>query len=142
MKTEHKILVSSVQFSSVAQWCPTLCNPMDYSMPGFHVHHQLLELTQTHVHRVGDAIQTSQSLSFPISCLQSFPTSGSFPRSQFFVSGCQSIGASASVLPINIQGCFPLGFTGLLSLKFKGLSRVFSNTIGQKHQFFGAQLPL
>ena len=75
------------------------------------------------------------------SCLQSFPASGSFPVSQFFTSGDQSIGASASasVLPMNIQDWFPLGLTGLMSLQSKGLSRVFSNTIVQKHQFFGAQ---
>ena len=78
------------------------------------------------------------------SSLQSFPTSGSFPRSQFFASGGQSIGASAlaSVLPVNIQGGFPLGLTDLISLQSKGLSRVFSNTTVQKHQFFGTQLSL
>ena len=73
------------------------------------------------------------------SCLQSFPASGSFPRSQFFVSGGQSIGVSASVLPMNTQDWFPLGRTGWISLQSKGLSRVFSNTTVQKHQFFGAQ---
>ena len=78
------------------------------------------------------------------SCLQSFPASGSFPRSQFFASGGQSIGASASasLLPMNIQDRFPVGWTGLLSLQSKGLSRVFSNTIVQKHQIFGTQLSL
>ena len=78
------------------------------------------------------------------SCLQSFPASGSFPMSQFFTSGCQSIGASASasVLPMNIQDWFPLGLAGWISLQSKGLSRVFSNTTVQKHQFFGAQLSL
>ena len=74
------------------------------------------------------------------SCLQSFPASGSFPMSPFFASGGQSIGALASVLPMNIQGWCPLGLTALISLKFKGLSRVFSTTTVQKHQFFGAQL--
>ena len=75
------------------------------------------------------------------SCLQSFPASGFFPMSQFFTSGGQSVGisASASVLPMNIQGWFPLGLTGLISLQFKGLSRVFANTTVQKHQFFSAQ---
>ena len=68
------------------------------------------------------------------SCLQSFPASGSFPMSQFFTSGGQSFGASASVLPVNIQGWFPLGLTGLISLLSKGLSRVFSSTTIQKHQ--------
>ena len=73
-----------------------------------------------------------------------FPASGSFPRNQFFVSGGQSIGASASasVLPINTQDWFPLGLTGLISLQSKGLSRVFSNITIQKHQLFGTQLSL
>ena len=74
------------------------------------------------------------------SCLQSFPASRSFPMRQFFTSGGQSIGASALVLPMNIQGWFPLGLTDLILL-FKGLSRVFSNITVQKHQFFGAQPP-
>ena len=76
--------------------------------------------------------------------LQSFPASGSFSLSQFFTSGGQSIGASASasVFPVNIQGRFPLGLTGLISLLSKGLSRIFSSTTVQKHQFFGAQPPL
>ena len=72
------------------------------------------------------------------SCPQSFPASGSFPLSRLFSSGDQSIGASASVLPVNIQGWFPLGWTGLISLLSKGLSTIFSSTI-QKHQFFGVQ---
>ena len=78
----------------------------------------------------------------PFSRLQSFTASGSFPVSQFFASGGQSIGASvsASVLPMNIQYWFPLALTGLISLLCKGLSRVFSNTTVQKHQFFGAEL--
>ena len=78
------------------------------------------------------------------SSLQSFPASGSFPMSQFFASGGQSIGASASasVLPKNIQGWFLLGLTGLISLLSKRLSRVFSNTTIWKHQFFGTQLSL
>ena len=77
----------------------------------------------------------------PFSRLQSFPASGSFQMSQFFTSGSQSIGvsASASVLPMNIQDWFPLGLTSWISLKFKRLSRVFSNTTVQNHQFFGAQ---
>ena len=75
------------------------------------------------------------------SCLQSFPTSWSFPMSQFFASDSQNIGisASASVLPVNTQHWFPLGWTEWISLQSKGLSRVFSNTTVQKHQFFGAQ---
>ena len=78
------------------------------------------------------------------SCLQPFPASRSFPVSQFFTSGGQNIGvsASASVLPMNIQDCFPLGWTGWITLQSKGLSRVFSNTTVQKHQFLSAQLSL
>ena len=77
-------------------------------------------------------------------CLQSFLASGSFPMSQFFTSGGQSIGASAStsVFPVNTQDWTPLGWTGWISLQSKGLSRVFSNTTVQKHQFLGAQLSL
>ena len=90
-----KIIVIIVQFSSVSQSCLTLCNPMNRSTPGLPVHHQLLELAQTHVHRVSDAIQPSSVLPFS-SCPQSFPASGTFPVSQLFMSGGQSIGASAS----------------------------------------------
>ena len=134
----------SVQFSSVAQSCPTLCDPMNRSTPGLHVHHQLPEFTQTHVIWVGDAIQPSHPLLSP------FPPAPSpsqrqslFPVSQLFAWGGQSIGVSAStVLPMNIQDWFPLGWTGWISLQFKGLSRVFSNTTVQKHQFFGTQLSL
>ena len=82
---------------------------------------------------------TISSSVVPVSSrLQSFPASGSFPVSQFFPSGGQSIGVSvsASVLPMNIQDWFPLGWTGWISLQYQGLSRVFSNTTVQKHQFF------
>ena len=118
---------------SVTQPCPTLCNPTDCSMPGCPLHYQLLELARTHVHWVGDALQLSSSvIPFVVpffSCLQSFPASGSFPMSQFFASNGQAdASASASVLPMNIQDWFPLGWTGLISLLSKGLSRVFSNT--------------
>ena len=116
---------------SVAQLCLTLCDPMDYSMPGFSVLQYLPELAQTHDHWVSDAIQPSHPLSSPSSsCFQSFPASGSFLMSQLFASGGQSIGASASasLLPVNIQDWFSLGLTGWISLKSKGLSTVFSNT--------------
>ena len=83
-----------LQFISVAQSYPTLCNPTDCSMSGLPVHHQLPELTQTHVHGVGDAVQPSHSLVPFSSCLQSFPASGSFPMSQFFASGGHSIRVS------------------------------------------------
>ena len=135
----------SAQFSSVAQLCLTPYDPMDCSMPGFPVHHQLPEFTQTHVHRVGDADGSISSSVVPSSfCPQSFPASGSFQISQFFASGGQSIGVSvsASVLPMNIQGWFPLGWTGWISLQSKGLSRVFSNTIVcqfQKNQTVGSR---
>ena len=131
------------QFSSVAQSCPTLYNPMDCSMPGLPIHCQLPEFTQTHVHWVGDAIRPSHPLSSP-SPPSIFPRSGSFQMSQFFASGSWSIGvsASASFLPMNIQDWFPLGLTGLISLQSKGLSRVFSNITVQKHQFLGTQLSL
>ena len=89
-------------------------------------------------------LPTISSSVIPFSHLQSFPASGSFSMSQFFASGGQSIGvsASASVLPMKIQDWFPLGWTGWLSLQSKGLSRVFFNTTVQKHQFFCAQLSL
>ena len=126
----------SVQFSSVSQSCLTVCDPMDCSMPGLPVHHQLLEFTQTLVHWVGDAIQPSHPLSSP-----SPPTFSLSHHQGFFKCG-QSVGvsASASVLPMNTQNCSPLRWTGWISLQSKGLSRVFSNTTVQKHQFFGAQL--
>ena len=125
----------SCQFSSVTQSRPTLCNLMDCSTPGFPVHHQLPELTQTHVHRVCD---TSKDLILfcPLLLLPSiFPSIRVFSMSQFFTSGGQSIRAStsASVLPMNIQGCLPLGLSGLMLSK--ELSRVFSSTTVQKHQF-------
>ena len=125
--------------------CPTLCNPMDCSTPGFLAHHHLLELVQTHVYRVCDAIQPSHPLSSPSPpTFNLFPASGSFLMSQFFASGGQNIGVSASttVLPMSIQDWFPLGWTGWISLTSMWLSRVFSNTTVQKHQLFGAQLSL
>ena len=125
--------------SSVSQSCLTLGDPMDSSTPGFPVLHQLPDFAQTHVHWVTDAIQSSHSVVPFASCPQSFPASGSFPMSQLFTSGSQSTGASASVLPMSIQGWFPLGLTGLISLQSKGLSRVFSNTTVWKHQFFSLQ---
>ena len=120
LKGEKSFLGFNPQFSSVAQLCPTFCNPMDCSTPGFPDHHQLLELAQTPVHQTGDAIQPSHPLSFSSPAFNLFQ--------QFFVSGGQSIGASASVLPVHIQDWFPLRLTGLISLQSKGLSRVFSST--------------
>jgi len=132
-------IYTSVQFRSVAQSCPTLCDPMNHSTPGLPVHHQLLEFTQTHVHWVSDAIQPSHPLLSP-----SPPALNIFPMSQLFASGCQSIGVSASISvpPMNTQDWSPLGWTGWISLQSMGLSRVFSNTTVQKQQFFSAQLSL
>ena len=85
----------SVKFRSVTQSCPTLCDPMDCSRPGFPVHHQFPELAQTHVYWVGDAIQPSHLLSPPSPPAYNVPASGSFAMSQFFASGGQNIGVSA-----------------------------------------------
>ena len=119
-----------------------LCNPLDCSTPRFLFLHHLLELVQTHVHWVGDAIQLSHSLlspSPPVFHLSQHQ--GFFLMSQFFASDSQNIGASASasVLPMNTQDWFPLGLTGLISLQSKWLSRVFFNTTVQKYQFFSVQ---
>ena len=100
---------------------------MDCSMLGSSALHCLPEFAQIHVHWASDVSSTLSSFIF---CLQSFPASGCFPMSRIFASGGQSIraSASASVLPMNIQGWFPLGLTGLISLQSKALSRVFSST--------------
>ena len=135
----------SVQFCSVTQSCPTLCDPMDCSMPGLPVHHQPPEACSDSCPSHRWCHPTISSSVVPFSCcLQSFPASGSFPRTQFIASDGQSIGvsASASALPVNIQEWFPLGWTGWISFLSKGLSRVFSNTTIQRHQFFSAQLSL
>ena len=89
-----------------------------------------------------ESVMTSNHLIHFSACLPSFPESGSFPVSWLFTSGGKSFVASASVFAMNIQGWFPIGLTGLISLQSKGLSRVFSNTTVQKHQFFSAQLSL
>ena len=108
-------------------------------MPGFPVLHCLPKFAQTHVHWVSDAIQPFSSSVDLFSCPQPFPASGSFPISQLFASGDQSIRASASVLSMNLQCWFPLGLIGLISLLAKGHARVFSSTTVQKHEFFGVQ---
>ena len=110
---------------SSLQLCLTLCNPMDCSPPGFAVLHHLRDFAQTHVQSVGDVYPTISSAVIPFSSwLQPFPAPGSFPMCQLFTSSDQSIGASvaATVLPMNIQGWFPLGLTGLISLLSKRLS--------------------
>jgi len=134
----------SVQFSSVTQLCLTLCDPMDCSTPGLPVHHQLPETTQKSCPLSRRCCPTISFSVVPFCHLQSFPASGFFQMSQFFASGSWSIGvsASASVLPMNIQDWFPLGWIGWISLQSKGLSRVFSSTTVQKHQFFGTQFSL
>ena len=129
----------NIQIRSVTQSCLTLCNPMNCSTPGLPVHHQLPKFTQTHVHRLNDAIQPSHPLSSPSPLApNSLPASESFPMSQLFAWGGQSTGVSAlaSFLPKKSQGWSPSEWTGWTSMQSKGLSRVFSNTTVQKHQFF------
>ena len=131
-----------IQFSSVAQSCLILCEPMQHARspcpsptPGVYSNSWPASWW------CHPAISSSV---VPVSsCPLSFPASGSFPVGQLFASGGQSIGVSASVsvLPMNTQDCSPL-WTGWISLQSKGLSRVFSNTTVQKHQFFSAQLSL
>ena len=127
--------ISSIQSLSPV-W---LFDLMDCSTPGFPVHHQLPELTQTHAHWVRDAIQPSHPLSSPSP--PTFSLSQHQDLSQWVSSSHQvtkvlGVSALASVLPMNIQDWFPSGCTGWISLLSKGLSRVFSNTTVQKHQFF------
>ena len=120
---EEKWISTSVQFSSVTQLCPTLCDPMDCSQASlsFTIPQSLLKLMSIELMMPSSHLIVCHPFS---SCPQSFPASGSFPMSPLFASGGQSIGASAagSVLPMNIQDWFPLGLTGLLSLQSKGLS--------------------
>ena len=136
-------LYSSVQFShSVLSDSLWLHGLQHASLP---IHHQLQEFTQTHVHWVGDAIQPSHLLSSPS------PPAFSLSQQQDLFKWVSSshqvakvfgVSASASVLPVNIQDWFPSEWTGWISLQSKGLSRVFSNTTVQKHQFFCTQLSL
>ena len=137
--------IFKISVSSVAQACLTFCDPMDCSMPGYPVHHQLPEFAQTHVHRVSDAIWPSHPL------LSLFPPAFSLSQHQGIFQQVSSSHQVAkvlefqlqpSVLPMNIQDWVPLGLTGLISLQSKELSRVFSNTTVQKHHFFSAQLSL
>ena len=120
----------SVWFSSVPQSCLTLCDPMNRGTPGLPVHHQLPEFTQTHVHRVSDAIQPSHPLSSPPPPAPNPSQHQSFPMSQLFAWGGQSTGvsASASFCPKKSQSWSPSEWTGWISLQSKGLSRVLSNT--------------
>ena len=126
-------------YCSVTQSCPILCDPMDCSICqaslSITISQSLLKLMS--IESLCHPTISSSVVHFS-SCRQSFPASGSFLMSQFFASGGQSIGASESVLPMNIQDWSPLGLTGLISLQSKGLWRVFSNITVQKHQFFSA----
>ena len=134
--------ISSVQFS---------CSVMSDSLQPHRLQHSRLPCPSPTPGACSNSCPSSQwchpiilSSIIPFSCLQSFPASGSFPVSQFFPSGGQRIEAEAStsVLPMNSQDWFPSGFIGWISLQSKGLSRVFSNTTVQKHQFFSAQLTI
>ena len=141
-----------MEFSAFSSWyfivvqlltelCLTVCDPMEYPMD-YHTRIPCSSLSPC-----SNSCPLSQWYYLNISSyallfnifLHCFPASGSSPMNQLFGSGGQSIGASAPVLPMNIQDWFPLGWTGLISLQSKGLSRVFSNTTVKKHQFFGAQ---
>ena len=127
------LISSSVQFSLVAQSCLTLCDPMNRSMPGLPVHHQLPEFTQTHVHRVSDAIQPSHPLSSPSPPAPNPSQHQSlFQESTLHMRWPKYWNFSFSIIPSKEQ-------PGLI-LQSKGLSRVFSNTTVQKYRFFGAQL--
>ena len=154
-------LVSSVIFQSILTFL-VLMQHLSYSIFSLlfssgqlHSHVWPFAIPWTAAHQASLSITISQSLLkllfiesvmlsnhlivLSSSCLQSFPVSGSFPMSWLFISSGQSIGALASVLPVSIQGWFPLGLTGLIFLLSKGLSRVFSSTTIQKHQFFITQ---
>ena len=130
-----------VQFSSVTQSCSTLCDPMNCSTPGLAVHHKLPKFTQTHVHWVSNAIQPSHPLSSPS------PPAFNLSQHQGLLKRVSSLHQAAKILEFQLQHQSSqwifrtdLGWTGFISLQFKGLSRVFSNTTVQKHQFFSAQL--
>ena len=132
----------SIQFSLVTQPCPTLWDPMNCSMPGLAVHRQLLEFTQTHIHRGGDAIQPSHPLLSP------FPPAPNSSQYQSLFQWVNSSHETAKVLSFSFsiisskdtQDWSPSEWTGWISLQSMGFSGVFSNTAVQKHQFFGTQL--
>ena len=131
------------QFSSVQSLsCPTLCNPMNLSTPGLPVHHKLPEFTETHAHQVSDAIQPSHPLLSPSPPVPIPPRIRVFSNeSALHMRWPKYWSFSFSISPSNEHpGLISLGWTGWISLPSKGLSRVFSNTTVQKHQFFSAQL--
>ena len=143
VKITGQYLLQSVQFSSVTQLCPTLWDPMNHSTPGLPIHHPT---SRVHSDSFPSSPWYHPAISSSVvpfsSCPQSLPASRSFPMSQLFARGGQSTGvaASASFPPKKCQGWSPSEWTGWISLQSKGLSRVFSNTTVQKHQFFGTQL--
>ena len=132
--------VKCTQFSSVTPSCLTYCDPMNRSTPGLPVHHQLPEFTQTHVHRVSDAIQ-HLILCRPLLLLPPIPPSIRVfsNESTLRMRWLKYWSFSFNISPSNEHPGLPLGWTGWISLQSKGLSRVLSNTTVQKHQFFGAQ---
>ena len=134
-----KLVYVRFQFSSVTKLCMALCHPMNHSTPGLPVHHQLLESTQTHVHWVGDAIQPSHPLS------SHSPPAFSLSQHQGLFKWVSFLHQVAKILAFQLQHQSfqwtprTLGWTGWIFLQSKELSRVFSNTTVQKHQFFGTQ---
>ena len=148
---KHEILLYTFSFANIKK-VQFSCSVVSNSLRLHGLQHTRLPCPSPTPRARSNSCPSSQwyhpTISFSVilfsSCPQSFPASGSFQMSQSFASGGQGIGvlASASVLPMNIQGWFPLGLTGLIFLQSKELSRVFSNTTVQKHQFFGAQLSL
>ena len=140
MDPKHrKLHFREVHFSSVAQSCPILCNPMNHSTPGLPAHHQLSEFTQTHVHRVSDASQPSHPLSSPSPpALHLSQHQGLF---QWVGSSHQRIRASASILPMNIQHWFCLGLTGLITLMTKRLSSLGTSNLKSLSKMPGDNTP-
>ena len=142
IQPSHSLSPSSpVQFSSVTQLCLILCNPMDCSTPGLPVHHYLLELAQTHIHWLSDAIWPSHSLlppSPPVLNLSQHQGLFQWVSCLHQMIKILGVSATASVLPRSIQGWFPLRLTSSISLLSKGLSGVFSSTIVWRHQFFSS----
>ena len=143
-KIKHNILFPSIWIQVavvVTESCPTLCNCMDSGTPGLLALHYCLGLLK--LMSIKSAMPSNHLVLFRtlLNLIPSFPASGSFPMSHLFTSGGQSTGASASssVLQRKIQGWFPLGLTFLICLWSKGLTTIFSRTVVQKHQFFGAQ---
>ena len=142
--TLKRSLNTTVQFSSATELCPGLCDAMDCNTPGFPVLHQLLEPTQTHVHRIGDAIQPSYPLSSP------YPPTFNICQHQGLFQRVSSSHQVAKVLEFQLEDQSSNEHSGLISFRMdwldllvgKGLSRLFSNTTVQKHQFVSAQLSL